>query len=1298
MLGGHHPTPPYSLNIQSLCIWSFFCSIPECAKTFKIRDLEKRKNLFGFVGWLFPEDPISRNYSHSDATSLMWVTRILGRNSMNVTLEVLCIGECLALMIVASKTSALGYFEQGGRFLGYRSASQEKENMSEEAKEDLLASLINSGEINQDKAELVWLNCRIELIDAMATVQDLEFYVQENKGNNGIVSKGRSRTKDDKQKFINFLHPQVKQTLVDCLRKKNLMFLVSGKGKGPKAWYTRFMDSLFARHSVAKQSELIQRFVESPFPYHKVASRSPGHPRPKAFKSEPPDDPDQSSLKPGARVLSQASDAAAIEAKHTQTLIIAVTVTAAVTSIVVSLFFICYLKVFSNGPGLGPNDEKPLLSLSRNDFPASASQKVPPYGNSLSNRNHSVSKNSGENMGENFSMDPQADESNSKLEGPIGSISSVCANSVEDSAQVAPGLGTVGLPSLKPGLGKAGLPSLKHGLSKVGLPSLKARFSTVGLSSLKPPPGRVVPEEPPPGVPPPDEAAAPSPPSPPPEEAAASLPPVDEEAAAPSPPPLEEEAKPLPPPPPEEAALPPLKLPPGRVAPAVPPPLVLPLKPPPGRVIPAVPPPSALAPDGIRPPSLPPLQIGGPPPPSPPARGNGPPLPPPPGCGFGPPPSPGSGSYPPPSPGSAPHPPPSPGSGQFPPSGAGPSLLRAPSAGPPPPPPPGGGGDPSLMRAPSGGPPPPLPPGLMRVPSAGGPPPPPGGLASPRPPPPGMKLPRPPSVGASRPAGPTGPPKTKLKPFFWDKVLANPDHAMVWHQIKAGSFQFNEEMIETLFGAQEKKDKDTKKDTAAKKPTSLFIQIIDPKKAQNISILLKALNVTTEEVCDAIKEGNELPPELIQTLLRMAPTSDEELKLRLYTGELTKLGHADKFMKIIVEIPFAFKRLETLLFMCTLPEEASAVKESFKTLEVDLDFHELDACTELQNSRLFMKLLEAVLKTGNRMNDGTYRGGAQAFKLDTLLKLVDVKGVDGKITLLHFVVQEIIRTEGMRAVRAAKELRSMSSIKSEDLVHDVTNDSEEHLRNIGLQVVSGLATELENVRRAAIIDADNLQSTVGRLGQGLLQAKSVLNSLIDNVPPDDPFYQTLQAFVQDAGVEVAFLLGEEKRIFALVKSTFDYFHGNNAKDEGLKIFIIVRDFLIILEKGVSSLHLIFIGGGLGRAAGLLGEQKVVNVGHNTAVSNRHISEQLAQLLVVPHGQLDVFKHGGEIDRSSGTNTLGVFSGLEEPSDTADGELEAGLAAPRLSLLCGTGTESLSTSGHRCYHRQRTETEKQKAGR
>ena len=68
---------------------------------------------------------------------------------------------------------------------------------------------------------------------------------------------------------------------------------------------------------------------------------------------------------------------------------------------------------------------------------------------------------------------------------------------------------------------------------------------------------------------------------------------------------------------------------------------------------------------------------------------------------------------------------------------------------------------------------------------------------------------------------------------------------------------------------------------------------------------------------------------------------------------------------------------------------------------------------------LFIKLLEAVLKTGNRLNTGTFRGDAKACKLDTLLKLLDVKGVDGKTTLLHFVIQEIIKAEGARAARMA---------------------------------------------------------------------------------------------------------------------------------------------------------------------------------------------------------------------------------------------------------------------------------------
>ncbi|KAG7547506.1 Formin FH2 domain [Arabidopsis suecica] len=466
-----------------------------------------------------------------------------------------------------------------------------------------------------------------------------------------------------------------------------------------------------------------------------------------------------------------------------------------------------------------------------------------------------------------------------------------------------------------------------------------------------------------------------------------------------------------------------------------------------------------------------------------------------------------------------------------------------------------------------------LPPGRSAAPPPPAPAPPP---QPPPPPPPKPQPPPPPKIARPPPAPPkgvapkrqghtssgdasdvdseTGAPKTKLKPFFWDK-MANPDQKMVWHEISAGSFQFNEEAMETLFGyndGNKNKNGQRSTDSSSRESPVQYIQIIDTRKAQNLSILLRALNVTTEEVVDAIKEGNELPVELLQTLLKMAPTSEEELKLRLYSGDLHLLGPAERFLKILVDIPFAFKRIESLLFMISLQEEVSGLKEALATLEV--------ACKKLRNSRLFLKLLEAVLKTGNRMNVGTFRGDAQAFKLDTLLKLSDVKGTDGKTTLLHFVVLEIIRSEGVRALRL--QSRSFSSVKTDDSVADSSPQSVERYRSTGLQVVTGLTTELEDVKRAAIIDADGLAATLANLSGSLTNAREFLKTMDE----ESDFERALAGFIERADADIKWLKEEEERIMALVKSSADYFHGKSAKNEGLRLFAIVRDFLIMLEK------------------------------------------------------------------------------------------------------------------------------------
>lgn len=66
--------------------------------------------------------------------------------------------------------------------------------------------------------------------------------------------------------------------------------------------------------------------------------------------------------------------------------------------------------------------------------------------------------------------------------------------------------------------------------------------------------------------------------------------------------------------------------------------------------------------------------------------------------------------------------------------------------------------------------------------------------------------------------------------------------------------------MESLFGyipVDQGKD-DRRKASSSFDQTPQYIQIIDAKKSQNLAILLRALNVTTEEVYDALHEGKSL--------------------------------------------------------------------------------------------------------------------------------------------------------------------------------------------------------------------------------------------------------------------------------------------------------------------------------------------------------------------------------------------------------------------------------------------------------
>ena len=83
--------------------------------------------------------------------------------------------------------------------------------------------------------------------------------------------------------------------------------------------------------------------------------------------------------------------------------------------------------------------------------------------------------------------------------------------------------------------------------------------------------------------------------------------------------------------------------------------------------------------------------------------------------------------------------------------------------------------------------------------------------------------------------------------------------------------------------------------------------------------------------------GKGLVLQQLEALVKMVPTKEEEAKLCSYEGDINELESVEKFFKEILEIPFAFLRVEAMLYRENFEDEVVQLRKSFSMLEVTIN-------------------------------------------------------------------------------------------------------------------------------------------------------------------------------------------------------------------------------------------------------------------------------------------------------------------------------------------------------------------------
>lgn len=270
------------------------------------------------------------------------------------------------------------------------------------------------------------------------------------------------------------------------------------------------------------------------------------------------------------------------------------------------------------------------------------------------------------------------------------------------------------------------------------------------------------------------------------------------------------------------------------------------------------------------------------------------------------------------------------------------------------------------------------------------------------------------------------------------------------------------------------------------------VHLVDLRRANNTEIMLTKVKMPLPDMVAAALAMDEsiLDADQVENLIKFCPTKEEMDLLKGYTGDRESLGKCEQYFLELMKVPRVESKLRVFLFKIQFNSQITDFKKSLNTVN--------SACEEVRNSHKLKEIMKKILYLGNALNQGTARGSAIGFKLDSLLKLTDTRASNSKMTLMHYLCmvlaskspalldfhEDLISLEASTKIQLkslAEEMQAimkgLDKVNQELLASENDGPVSEVFRKTLKQFVGNAETEVASVT--------NLYSVVGRNADAL---------------------------------------------------------------------------------------------------------------------------------------------------------------------------------------------------------------------